>query len=100
VTRRRLETTLNRLAGLSMNERVNVAMLNPDRADVIVPAGHIYLSAMQWANVNNMVVPDIGLKDGMLQALFEDYFDEFSPDGVHPAKLPVPDLQNQPAELE
>ncbi|HEX8328404.1 MAG TPA: phosphatase [Hymenobacter sp.] len=100
VTRRRLETTLNRLAGLSMNERVNVAMLNPDRADVIVPAGHIYLSAMQWANVNSMVVPDIGLKDGMLQALFEDYFDELNPEGTHPAVLPIPDMQNQPAELE
>ena len=100
VTRRSLETTLARLAGLSMHERVNVAMLNPDRADVIVPAGHIYLAAMQWANVNNMVVPDIGLKDGMLQALFEDFFDEMNPETSRPAKVPVPDLQNQPAELE
>lgn len=100
VTRRSLETTLNRLAGLSMSERVNVAMLNPDRADVIVPAGHIYLSAMEWANVNNMVVPDIGLKDGMLQALFEEFFDDLSPDGKHPAKLPIPDVQNKPAEME
>ena len=100
VTRRSLETTLERLAGLSMHERVNVAMLNPDRADVIVPAGHIYLAAMQWANVNNMVVPDIGLKDGMLQALFEDFFDEMNPETSRPAKVPVPDLQNHPAELE
>jgi exopolyphosphatase/guanosine-5'-triphosphate,3'-diphosphate pyrophosphatase len=100
VTRRSLESTLNRLAGLSMNERVNVAMLNPDRADVIVPAGHIYLSAMQWANVNSMVVPDIGLKDGMLQSLFEDFFDELNPEGTHPTRLPIPDLQNEPAELE
>ncbi len=100
VTRRSLETTLARLASLTMNERVNVAMLNPDRADVIVPAGHIYLSAMQWANVHNMVVPDIGLKDGMLQALFEDYFDDLNPGADHPAKLPVPDMQNEPAELE
>ncbi|MBJ6109823.1 phosphatase [Hymenobacter sp. BT523] len=100
VTRRSLETTLARLANLSMDERVNVAMLNPDRADVIVPAGHIYLSAMQWANVSSMVVPDIGLKDGMLQALFEDFFDEMNPEAGHPAKLPVPDLQNMPAELE
>ena len=100
VTRRSLETTLDRLAGLSMNERVNVAMLNPDRADVIVPAGHIYLSAMQWANVNNMLVPDIGLKDGMLQALFEDFFDDISPESGHPAKLPVPDMENQPEDME
>ena len=83
-----------------MNERVNVAMLNPDRADVIVPAGHIYLSAMQWANVNNMVVPDIGLKDGMLQTLFEEFFDDLNPDAGHPARLPVPDVQNSPAGME
>ena len=100
VTRRSLETTLARLAGLSMNERVNVAMLNPDRADVIVPAGHIYLSAMQWANVNNMVVPDIGLKDGMLQSLFEDFFDEMNPDGGHAEHPPVPDVQNLPIGID
>jgi exopolyphosphatase/guanosine-5'-triphosphate,3'-diphosphate pyrophosphatase len=100
VTRRSIEGVLNRLSGLSMTERVNVAMLNPDRADVIIPAGHIYLSAMQWANVNSMVVPDIGLKDGMLQALFEEFFDEMSPEHAHPAHVPVPDVQNQPAGIE
>ncbi|GAA4350033.1 rod shape-determining protein [Hymenobacter saemangeumensis] len=100
VTRRGIELVINRLAGLSMSERVNVAMLNPDRADVIVPAGHIYLSAMEWANVNHMVVPDIGLKDGMLQALFEEHFDDLAPEAGHPKKLPVPDVQNSPAGIE
>jgi len=100
ITRRGIETVLNRLAGLSMSERVNVAMLNPDRADVIVPAGHIYLSAMEWANVNHMVVPDIGLKDGMLQALFEEFFDEMNPEGTHPSTLPVPDVQNSTAGID
>ncbi|WP_375418455.1 Ppx/GppA phosphatase family protein [uncultured Hymenobacter sp.] len=99
ITRRRIETILTRLSGLTMEQRVNVALLNPDRADVIIPAGQIYLSAMEWANVNNMLVPDIGLKDGMLQALFEDFFDDISPESGHPAQLPVPDMQNQP-EME
>ena len=94
ITRRRVRALLEQLGGLSMSERVNVAMLNPDRADVIVPAGHIYLAAMDWANVNSMLVPDIGLKDGMMQALFEQYFDEFSP--THPDVLPVADVQNEP----
>ncbi|MCB2376631.1 phosphatase [Hymenobacter sp. BT635] len=79
VTRRRIGTVLNNLTRMTMDERVNVAMLNPDRADVIVPAGHIYLSAMEWANINQMIVPDIGLKDGMLQTLFEQHFDEINP---------------------
>ena len=95
VTRRSIQALLERLGKLSMSERVNVAMLNPDRADVIVPAGHIYLAAMEWAGVKTMIVPDIGLKDGMMQALFEQYFDEFSPNG-HPAVLPVADVENRP----
>jgi exopolyphosphatase/guanosine-5'-triphosphate,3'-diphosphate pyrophosphatase len=95
ITRRSVQALLDRLSGLSMNERVNVAMLNPDRADVIIPAGHIYLSAMEWAGVNSMIVPDIGLKDGMLQALFEQYFDEISPT-VHPSIMPVADVENGP----
>ena len=95
ITRRSVQALLERLGSLSMSERVNVAMLNPDRADVIVPAGHIYLSAMEWAGVSSMIVPDIGLKDGMLQALFEQYFDEISP-SEHPSKLPVADVENGP----
>jgi exopolyphosphatase/guanosine-5'-triphosphate,3'-diphosphate pyrophosphatase len=95
ITRRSVQALLDRLGSLSMAERVNVAMLNPDRADVIVPAGHIYLSAMQWAGVSSMIVPDIGLKDGMLQALFEQYFDEISPSS-HPNRLPVADVENGP----
>ncbi len=95
ITRRSIQALLERLGKLSMSERVNVAMLNPDRADVIVPAGHIYLSAMEWAGIHSMIVPDIGLKDGLLQALFEQYFDEISP-SEHPSQLPVPDVENGP----
>ena len=100
ITKRSIDTILTRLSGLSMEQRVNVAMLNPDRADVIVPAGHIYLSAMEWAGINSMLVPDIGLKDGMLQSLFEDFFDELNPhpETGHPSRVPVPDMQNQHAE--
>ncbi|RZL06293.1 MAG: phosphatase [Hymenobacter sp.] len=95
VTKRSVQAILDRLGAMSMTERVNVAMLNPDRADVIVPAGHIYLSAMDWAGVSSMIVPDIGLKDGMLQALFEQFFDEISPT-VHPSILPIADVENGP----
>ncbi len=52
-------------------ERINKLQLNPDRADVIIPAGDIYLSAMKWAGAKIMHVPDVGLKDGMLQLLYD-----------------------------
>ncbi|MBD2717064.1 hypothetical protein KBK19_18605 [Microvirga sp. STR05] len=100
VTRRRIATVLDHLTSMSMDERVNVAMLNPDRADVIVPAGHIYLSAMEWANISQMIVPDIGLKDGMLQTLFEDHFDEIRPKADHSSMTPTPSVQSRPTEVE
>ncbi|UOQ76900.1 phosphatase [Hymenobacter sp. 5516J-16] len=100
VTRRRIATILDHLTSMSMDERVNVALLNPDRADVIVPAGHIYLSAMEWANVHQMIVPDIGLKDGMLQTLFEEHFDEFRAEGDLKPGCPKPAMQSRPTEVE
>jgi len=100
VTRRRIATVLQQLGSMTMDERVNVAMLNPDRADVIVPAGQIYLSAMEWANIKTMQVPDIGLKDGMLQALFEDHFEEIRPADDHSGQKPITQVQARAREVE
>ncbi|WP_202910395.1 Ppx/GppA phosphatase family protein [Hymenobacter sediminis] len=100
VTRRRIATILDHLTSMNMDERVNVALLNPDRADVIVPAGHIYLSAMEWANVSQMIVPDIGLKDGMLQTLFEEHFDEFRAAGDLKPGRPKTAVQSRSSEIE
>ncbi|MBW8050315.1 MAG: phosphatase [Cytophagales bacterium] len=52
-------------------ERINKLMLNPDRADVIIPASKIYLSVMKWAKAEKIMVPEVGLKDGMIQVLYE-----------------------------
>ena len=100
VTRHRIAAVLANLNKMTMDERVNVAMLNPDRADVIIPAGHIYLSAMEWANISQMIVPDIGLKDGMLQALFEDHFEEIRPLSDHSGITPHPDVPARSSEME
>ncbi|UCS92937.1 phosphatase [Echinicola marina] len=59
------------LEGFSYEERVNHLNLNPDRADVIIPASSIYLEAMEAANANKMIVPDVGLKDGVMNVLYE-----------------------------
>jgi exopolyphosphatase/guanosine-5'-triphosphate,3'-diphosphate pyrophosphatase len=45
--------------------------MNPDRADVIVPASHIYAKVMEWANAKNILVPEVGLKDGIILYLYE-----------------------------
>ncbi|WP_395784333.1 Ppx/GppA phosphatase family protein [Aquirufa sp.] len=55
----------------SYEERVNKLRLNTDRADVIVPAASIYLLAMDLAGCETIFVPDLGLKDGIIQMLHE-----------------------------
>ncbi|MGB0974893.1 MAG: exopolyphosphatase [Flavobacteriaceae bacterium] len=51
-------------------DRVSEIGLNPDRADVIIPALKIYLNAMKWSGAKKMYVPKIGLSDGMVRTLY------------------------------
>ncbi|CAI8168171.1 MAG: Exopolyphosphatase [Bacteroidota bacterium] len=46
--------------------------LNPDRADVIVPAVQIYLTAMKCSGSNKIYVPKVGLADGMIKLLYKE----------------------------
>jgi exopolyphosphatase / guanosine-5'-triphosphate,3'-diphosphate pyrophosphatase len=52
-------------------ERIELLGLNPDRADVIIPATKIFLTAMKHAGIEKIIVPQIGLSDGILHALYE-----------------------------
>ncbi len=55
----------------TMDERIYELQMNPDRADVIVPASEIYIKVMDWAHAKHIIVPEVGLKDGILLHLFE-----------------------------
>lgn len=57
----------------TIEERINYLLLNPDRADVIVPAAEIYINVMKWVNSDKIIVPDIGLKDGIIKELIDKY---------------------------
>ncbi len=59
------------IASFSQEERVNKLRLNADRADVIIPAADIYTSVMKWAGADKILVPDLGLKDGIIQLVYE-----------------------------
>jgi exopolyphosphatase/guanosine-5'-triphosphate,3'-diphosphate pyrophosphatase len=59
------------LASYSVEDRVKVLGLRPDRADVIVQAADIYLKVMTWAKVRRMYVPILGLADGLIHVLYE-----------------------------
>lgn len=61
----------NHLKSFDYQERVEKLGLNPDRADVIIPATEIYLSVMKWANIKEMYVPNKGLVDGMMYEMHQ-----------------------------
>jgi exopolyphosphatase/guanosine-5'-triphosphate,3'-diphosphate pyrophosphatase len=55
----------------TLDERVYTLQMNPDRADVIIPAASIYIKVMEWAKARFAFVPEVGLKDGMMLHLYE-----------------------------
>lgn len=60
------------IKSLTYEERITELDMNPDRADVVVPATRIYLSAMKWSKAKNMFVPKIGLSDGIIKSLYNE----------------------------
>ncbi|WP_179352272.1 Ppx/GppA phosphatase family protein [Winogradskyella vidalii] len=58
------------LQNYSYEERITELNLNQDRADVIIPATRIYLSAMKWSGAKDIYVPKIGLSDGIIKSMY------------------------------
>ena len=58
------------LQKMSYEQRIIDLGLNQDRADVILPATRIYLSAMKWAGSKQIFVPKIGLADGIIKSQY------------------------------
>jgi len=56
----------NDLHELTVPQRVDQYQLKPDRADVIVPAMDIYIYILDELNCSELIVPKIGLSDGMI----------------------------------
>lgn len=65
------------LKSLSVEERIHLYHFREDRADVIVPALQVYINLMRWANIKDIYVPNIGLVDGLVHALYQEVINEF-----------------------
>jgi len=65
-----LNSYYNFLNQMSYNQRISELDLNPDRADVIIPAAKIYVQAMKWSGAKKIYVPKIGLSDGIIKSLY------------------------------
>jgi exopolyphosphatase/guanosine-5'-triphosphate,3'-diphosphate pyrophosphatase len=70
-----LEDILEELKRYSYDDRMKLFDLNPDRADVIVPAGEIFTTIMKMMNSDKIYVPKIGLGDGIVREAYKEYLD-------------------------
>jgi exopolyphosphatase/guanosine-5'-triphosphate,3'-diphosphate pyrophosphatase len=68
---RKIKELRNLISGYSIDERIYKLQMNPDRADVIIPASDLYLKVMEWAHATSILVPEVGLKDGVMLYLYE-----------------------------
>ena len=62
-----------KLEAYTVTQRITQLGLKPDRADVILPAIKIYLSVLSWGKIPSIKVPQMGLADGIIRRLYQQY---------------------------
>jgi exopolyphosphatase/guanosine-5'-triphosphate,3'-diphosphate pyrophosphatase len=62
----------NKVKAFSYDDRIVELGMNPDRADVIIPALKIYIFAMKWSGAECIYVPKVGLSDGIIRSLYNE----------------------------
>ncbi len=60
---------------LTSAERMEKFDIKPDRADVIIPAGEIFATASKILDSKTIIVPMIGLSDGIVDSLIQEHID-------------------------
>lgn len=68
----KLNKLYNTLNGYTLKERMTKFNMKTDRADVIIPAGEIFLKIMNWSGVRQIYVPKVGMADGIINLLIEE----------------------------
>lgn len=77
---------------------MEVFSLKPDRADVIVPAAEIFLGIADSVGAKMVIVPSLGLVDGIINEMAEDYKNKY---GQEKAKTkPAEDKKKKKTEKE
>lgn len=69
---RDLEAVIDMLSRMSYRQRMEELGLREDRADVILPAAMVYHRLARLLNVDTVIVPGVGVKDGILLDLVDD----------------------------
>ena len=73
ISYKKLKSLSEKIESYTYEERIKFLGLHVDRADVIVPASRIVLSVMKTAEIEEMIVPQIGLADGLIHRLYEQH---------------------------
>ena len=73
ITTESLRSFYDQMKSISYTDRITQFNLNPDRADVIIPACEIFLSIIERTDTTKIYVPKIGLSDGIMRSLYADY---------------------------
>jgi len=66
-----LAHAIERLANLSVDERIEKLALRPDRADVVLPAAMVYQRLASVVGADTIHVPFVGVKEGVMLDLVE-----------------------------
>ena len=73
LTLHKLQDYLSELEPMTIDERRQKYNLKIDRADVLVPALKLYTNIMEWAAIDEIYVPKIGVADGIIKLLYKQY---------------------------
>jgi exopolyphosphatase/guanosine-5'-triphosphate,3'-diphosphate pyrophosphatase len=72
ISTEKLKSLYTLLESYTYEERIKILGLNTDRADVIIPASKILLTILKKAGIENTIVPQTGLADGIIHQLYKD----------------------------
>ncbi|MBO9668187.1 MAG: hypothetical protein J7501_15400 [Bdellovibrio sp.] len=64
-----LDEIIEKLRAISIRDRIEKIGLRPDRADVIVPAAVLVQTIMRQAETQKIVIPAVGLRDGLIWSM-------------------------------
>lgn len=70
VSFKKLKQMHNEIKALTIEERIRLLNMNPDRADVLPHATRIYIHVMEEVKADKILIPKMGLVDGMMQILY------------------------------
>lgn len=73
LTVKQLKDIYNFIDSFTIDERIKDLGFNPDRADVIIPATELFLKIMKWTKAKKIIVPKIGVSDGIVHQLYNLY---------------------------